>query len=87
MARPKGVRAVRTRRADGTEAVYWYCRATGARLPDIADPGFADAVANARRGPTLKHIPGSLGALLSDWRASQEWAATAKASRAYMPTE
>lgn len=82
MARPKGVRAVRTRRADGTEAVYWYCRQTGARLPDIADPGFAAAVAAARRGPALKHVPGSLGALLADWRASQEWAATAASTKA-----
>lgn len=75
------MRAVRTRRADGTEAVYWYCRLTGARLPDIADPGFAAAVARARKGPATRYLPGSLGELLHDWRKSQEWAVTARATK------
>lgn len=82
ISRPRGVRAVRTRRADGSEATYWYCRLTGARLPDISDPGFAAAVTAARRLPAPKHVPGSLGALLSDWRASQEWAVTAESTKA-----
>lgn len=81
-SRPKGVRAVRSRKADGTETTYWYCRLTGTRLPDIEDPGFAAAVAQARRLPAPKDAPGSLGALLSDWRGSQEWAATAASTKA-----
>lgn len=80
-SRPRGVRAVRVRRADGTEATYWYCRHTGTRLPDIADPGFGAAVAQARRSPTPKFAEGTLGALLADWRRSQEWAATAEATK------
>lgn len=79
--RPKGVRAVRTRRADGTEAVYWYCRRTGARLPDFTDPGFAAELARVRKGPGTRHLPGSLGELLADWRGSQEWAVTARATK------
>lgn len=75
------MRAVRTRRADGTEAVYWYCRLTGARLPDISDPGFAAAVARVRKGPGTRHLPGSLGELLGAWRASQEWTDTARATK------
>jgi integrase len=75
------VHAVKAKRADGSIAVYWYCRLTGARLPDITDPGFADAVAAARRGPVVRSVPGTLGALLEDWRASQEWAVTAEATK------
>lgn len=80
-SRPKGVRAVKTKRADGTEATYWYCRVTGARLPDIADPGFAAAVAAARKAPQEKYADGTLGALLKAWRASQEWARTAESTK------
>lgn len=75
------MRAVRTRRADGAEVTYWYCRLTGARLPDLADPGFADAVARARRAPQARYADGTLGALLADWRRSQEWAATAESTK------
>lgn len=80
--RPRGVRAVRARRADGTEATYWYCRLTGARLPDLADPAFAAALAQARRAPAPRHAAGTLGALLADWRASHEWAVTAESTKA-----
>ena len=72
------MRAVRTRRADGTEATYWYCRLTGARLPDLTDPGFATALAAARAKPVPKWEGGTLGALLADWRRSQEWKVTAE---------
>ncbi|MTA40976.1 MAG: tyrosine-type recombinase/integrase [Actinobacteria bacterium] len=71
------MRAVRHRRADGTETLYWYCRLTGIRLPDIADPGFAAAVAAARHQPAARYAPGSLGELLADWRRSPEYRATA----------
>lgn len=80
-SRPRGVRAVRTRRADGSEATYWYCRLTGARLPDINDPGFAAAVARVRKLPLPKHEPGTIGALLADWRASHEWAVTSASTK------
>jgi integrase len=76
------VRAVRARLADGTVATYWYCRLTGARLPDIADPGFADALAAARRLPGQTHAEGTLGALLIAWRRSQEWEQTAPSTKA-----
>lgn len=75
------MRGVRTRRADGTTAVYWYCRQTGARLPDIEDPGFAAALAAVRQAPTSRHQQGTLGELLEAWRHSQEWAATAEATK------
>lgn len=80
-SRPRGVRAVKTRRADGTEAVYWYCRLTGTRLPDIEDPGFAAAVAAARKRQAPTHQAGTLGAMLEDWRGSQEYIATARATK------
>lgn len=75
------MRAVTARRADGSTATYWYCRLTGARLPDIADPGFAAAVAAARALPPPSWEDGTLGALLADWRRSQEWRATAEATK------
>lgn len=81
-SRPEGVRGVRSRRADGTEVIYWYCRHTGTRLPDIEDPGFAAAVAEARRPKRQAHAKGTLGALLADWRASEEWRVTAPATKA-----
>lgn len=80
-SRPRGVRAVRHRRADGTESVYWYCRLTGARLPDPASVGFAEALAAARRTPAPRHQPGTLGELLADWRASSAYRATARATQ------
>jgi len=55
---------------------------TGTRLPDIHDPAFADALARARRSPAPRWDAGSLGALLTDWRTSQEWHATAASTQA-----
>jgi integrase len=75
------VRAVRQRRADGTVAVYWYDRASGARLPPPDHPDFAAALAAVRRGPAPRHQPGTLGELLADWRASPGYRATARATQ------
>lgn len=74
--RPQGVRAVKHRRPDGSTVTYWYCRLTGARLPDPADPAFAAAIAAARKQPAARYAPGSLGELLADWRGSPEYRAT-----------
>jgi integrase len=71
---PKGVRAVRKRLADGTIAVYYYHRATGARLPSPDDPSFERALANAKPGKG-RYPPGTLGALTIAYRRSPEWSA------------
>ncbi|NKE43422.1 tyrosine-type recombinase/integrase [Roseomonas frigidaquae] len=51
-------------------------------MPDINDPAFAAAVAAARHVPQARHADGTMGALLAQWRASQEWAVTAPATKA-----
>lgn len=75
MELPKGVRAVRKRLADGTEAVYFYHRATGARLPAPTDPDFAQAVATASPKQTGRYAAGTLGALTIAYRSSPDWRA------------
>lgn len=80
-SRPRGVRAVQHRRPDGSTVTYWYCRLTGARLPDISDPGFAAAVARARQRPAPAHQAGTLGEMLADWRRSPAYRAAAASTQ------
>ena len=72
MPRPKGVRAVLRRRADGSTAWDWYCRETNTRLPDPASPDFAAALQAARR-PQPKHAEGTIGAALLSMERSPEF--------------
>lgn len=85
---PKGVRQVRSRRADGSTTTYWYCRLTNTRLPDPADPAdpgadpaFLAAIEAARRPRPPLYRDGTLGALLAAWRASPAYAALAARTR------
>jgi integrase len=80
-SRPRGVRAVRAKRADGSVATYWYGRLTNTRLPDPADPAFPAALEAARRRAAPRYAPGTLRAVLRDWRASQEYAGQAVSTR------
>lgn len=82
-ARPKGVRAVRARLADGSTATYWYCRETGARLPDpAADPAAFAAALEAARAPRPARWPqGSLGTVLEAWRRSPGYARLAESTQ------
>lgn len=77
LARPKGLRAIRRTRASGRVEWEWYCRETGARLPDPADPGFLAAVRAARQ-PAPRHGAGTIGAALAAWRRAPEYRGTAE---------
>jgi hypothetical protein len=72
MRLPKGVHTVKKKRRDGSIAVYHYDRSTGTRLPEPTDPGFRAALA-AAKAPIGRHAPGTLGALLTEYRRSPEW--------------
>jgi integrase len=80
-SRPKGVRAVRVRLADGQTAVYWYCRLTNTRLPAPDEPGFAAALAAARASREPKYADGSLGHIIAAWKRSQEYARLAERTK------
>lgn len=71
---PRGVRAVRSRLADGRDALYLYHRATGRRLPPLDDPGFPAALAEAERSIGRAEEADTLRALIAAYRASPEWA-------------
>jgi integrase len=77
------VRAVRARLADGSTATYWYCRETGARLPDPeADPAaFASAVHAVRKPAPTRWPQGSLGAVIEAWQRSPAYAGLAGSTR------
>jgi integrase len=76
MTLPKGVRAVRKTRADGTVAVYYYDRATNTRLPDPTDPKFRKALADAKTSYRVGRYPlGTVGAVITAYRSSPEWRA------------
>jgi integrase len=65
---------------DGSEALDWYCRISGVRLPEPSDPAFFAKLAEARK-PKSAHEIGSLGRALASWRASPEYRALAKATK------
>lgn len=72
--RPKGLRAVARAKADGSTGWYWYCRQTGARLPDPMEAPaiFIQAIAAARQ-PQPRHNAGTIGAALTAWRRSPDY--------------
>lgn len=73
MGLPKGVQRVRKRLKDGSYAIYYYWRATRQKLPPPEDPGFAAAVEQARK-PKLSDVQcGSFGALVREYRLSQQF--------------
>ncbi len=80
---PKGVQRVRKRLADGSEAVYFYWRATGARLPPPSDPDFSAALEAAKQPVAHESPMGTFGALLAAYRRGPSYRAlkpnTAKA--------
>ena len=70
---PPGVKRVTKRKADGTTAQYHYLRATGERLPDPADPGFAKAVALAKRRPATQTASTELHDLITEYFRSPDF--------------
>ena len=79
-----GVHVVRKRLSDGTRAVYHYAWRGGPRLPDPADTqayllAYADAV-RAKSAP-IPRTPRTLSDLVSAYRASQQYAKLAPATR------
>ena len=74
LPRPKGLRAVARHRGDGGTDWHWYCRQTGARLPDPKDPSFTKALDQAR-APVPKFRDKTVGAALYRWRNSPEFRA------------
>lgn len=71
---PRGVRAVRSRLADGRETTYLYHRASGRRLPPLNDPGFAAALEEADRSIGKQPATDTLRALIAAYKTSPEWA-------------
>lgn len=71
IVRVRGVKRVRSR-----GRIYYYHRATGARLPDPSSPDFMAKVSafNAR---TAAPVAATLGGLIQQYRGSPEWAGLA----------
>jgi integrase len=80
-SRARGLKATRTKRADGTVVTYWYCRLTKTSLPPPEHPDHAAALAAARRPQIPRAQPGSLGAILAEWRASSQYRQTAASTQ------
>lgn len=70
MTLPKGVQRVPKRLRDGTEAVYYYWRATRQKLPDPSSPDFLDAVKRANLARSEAPHAGSFAALVLDYKRS-----------------
>src|SRR3989442_1371343 len=70
MALPKGVQLVRKQLRDGSEAIYYYWRATREKLPDPSSPDFLDAV--RRAGLAISQAPksGTFAALVIEYKRS-----------------
>jgi integrase len=70
MALPKGVQLVRKQLRDGSEAIYYYWRATREKLPDPSSPDFLDAVKRARLAVSEAPKSGTFASLVIDYKRS-----------------
>lgn len=84
-----GVNVVRKRLADGSIRRHYYHRKTKRKLPDIADPGFpaayaeAEAFAASMRPGQADVAPGTWRDLIARYKGSAEHRATAATTRRY----
>ncbi|MGH7058334.1 MAG: hypothetical protein ACREFZ_10780, partial [Acetobacteraceae bacterium] len=83
MGLPKGVQRLRKKTATGEERIYYYWRATRAKLPDPTSPEFPSALERARQGIGASDAPGpgTFGALVREWRKSQQYRALRDSSK------
>lgn len=69
----KGLNKVTAKLADGTEAIYWYHRATGTRLPGAyGSPEFVAALADAQNKKPDR-TEGTLAGLIRKFEATTKW--------------
>lgn len=71
--RIKGLNKVRAQLADGTEAIYWYHRATGTRLDgEYGSTEFIASLAAAQEKPATRSA-GTLSGLIRDFEKTAKW--------------
>jgi len=76
------VNVVRRKRADGTEAIYYYHRATGTRLSADPEERRLEVMRlNGEAPPDPALVPGSLAWVIERYKESEEWAKLRASSR------
>ena len=77
-----GINRVVATLADGSEAVYFYHRATGTKLPGpYGSPEFLDALAAARSGAAATRTAGTLAGLIRAFESTAKWRKLAETTK------
>jgi integrase len=77
-----GINRVTAKLSGGREAVYYYHRATGTKLPgEYGSPEFLEALAAARAGAGPRRTDGTLAGLIRAFEGTAKWRRLAESTR------
>lgn len=77
-----GINRVKATLADGSEAYYYYHRATGTKLPGpYGSDEFLKALANAKAGAATRHTAGTLAGLIRAFEGTAKWRKLAESTK------